>query len=104
MTTLNKYAAYGFLAALVAATPGMAFAERITGMIIGRDGMNMIVRTDNGKKVIALTDSTVIKGTSGLFAANVDVRPGEDLIPGLPVNVQAEDRGGTLTATSVRFK
>jgi outer membrane protein OmpA-like peptidoglycan-associated protein len=104
MTTVKKYAAFVALAALVAATPGLAFAERITGMIIGRDGANMIIRTDSGKQVVALTDSTVIKGTSGLFAANVDVRPGEDLIPGLPVNIQAEDRGGTLTATSVRFK
>jgi OmpA-OmpF porin, OOP family len=91
-------------AILFAATPGLAFAERITGMIIGRDGSNMIIRTDQGKKVVLLTDSTVIKGTSGLFAANVERPPAEDLIPGLPVNIQAEDRGGTLTATSVRFK
>jgi outer membrane protein OmpA-like peptidoglycan-associated protein len=104
MTTVKKYAAYGVLAVVVATTPGLAFAEQIKGMIIGRDGMNMILRTDSGKKVVALTDSTVIKGTSGMFAANVDTHPGENLIPGLPVNIQAEDRGGVLTATSVRFK
>jgi outer membrane protein OmpA-like peptidoglycan-associated protein len=104
MAGAKKYAVYVAVGALVALTPCLAFAERITGMIIGRDGVNMIVRTASGKQVIALTDSTVIKGTSGMFAANVDVHPGEDLIPGLPVNIQAEDRGGVLTATSVRFK
>ena len=71
-------------AMLIAATPGLAFAERITGMIIGRDGPNMIIRTDQGKQVVALTDSTVIKGTSGLFAANVERPPAEDLIPACP--------------------
>ena len=103
MKTLTKtLVAVTAIGVVLIATPGLA--ETIKGMIIGRDGSNMIIRTDKGKQVVALTDSTEIKGTSGLFAANVDVHPGENLIPGLPVNIQAEDQGGKLTATSVRFK
>jgi outer membrane protein OmpA-like peptidoglycan-associated protein len=90
------------LAALLLATPGLA--AQIEGMIIGRDGDNMIVRTDTGKETIALTETTDVKAISGALGLGRDTKLVTDLIPGLPVKVDTEDTGGRLTATAVRFK
>jgi outer membrane protein OmpA-like peptidoglycan-associated protein len=104
MNSKLKLAGTATFAALLLATSGLAAAATVEGMIIGRDGSNMIVRTDTGKETIALTDTTDVKAISGALGLGRDTKLVTDLIPGLPVKVDTEESGGMLTATAVRFK
>lgn len=102
--TAKSIASLALVSALCVAAPGLAAAEQIKGMIIGRDGENMIVRTDSGSQTIALTESTDVKAITGALGAGRSTRLVADLIPGLPVTVDTANEGGRLTATAVRFK
>ena len=80
---------------VVAAT---AFAQKtsVKGLIVGRDGANVIIKSQDGNQVIAaLDDSTkvqAIKGKLGLRRSDLGFTA---LVPGLPVDVEAASPEGS---------
>lgn len=102
--TLKQMSSAAAVGVVLAAVPLLAAAATVEGMIIARNGSDMIVRTDTGTQTIALTDSTDVKAISGALGLGRDTKLVTDLIPGLPVKVDTEEGGGKLTATAVRFK
>ena len=95
---------------LAVATIALAFANcaaaqsQIQGVIIGRNGANMTVQTqDMGNVVVTLSDNTQVIEPEGLFRKkHLELTA---LIPGLPVKVKGSYNGqNQLVADSVEFK
>ena len=100
----------GLATFLVLVLAGSAWAQEkeIKGLIVGRDGPNVMIRledaTPNVTVTVTLDDSTkvqAIKGKLGLRKSDMGFTA---LIPGLPVEVKAEESNGQLVAKSVKFK
>lgn len=81
-------------------TPG----PELKGFISARSGSRMQVMTADGTRtVVAITDATKIKGSSGLFGGNGKVGP-ESLLNGLPVTVKTRQWSGGLLASEITFR
>jgi len=93
--------------ALMLTVAGTAFGQKtsIKGLIVGRDGANVIIKSQEGNQVtVTLDDSTkvqAIKGKLGLRRSDLGFTA---LVPGLPVDVDAEGPPNQLVAKSVKFK
>jgi outer membrane protein OmpA-like peptidoglycan-associated protein len=97
----------GLASALMLAVAGTAFGQKqtIKGLITGRNGENVIIKTQDGNTVtVTLDDSTKIEAAKGKFGVRRSDMGMTALIPGLPVEVQAEQSGSTLLAKTVKFK
>jgi outer membrane protein OmpA-like peptidoglycan-associated protein len=79
-------------------------ATKVKGLIVGRDGPNMIVKTEMAQVTFALSDDTKVESIKGVFGLRKDTLALTDLVPGLPVEVEGSQIGGQLTATKVKFK
>jgi len=93
--------------ALMLAFTGIAFGQKTTvkGLITGRDGPNVNIKTKEGNTVtVTLDDSTkvqAIKGKLGLRRSDMGFTA---LVPGLPIEVEASGAPNQLVAKSVKFK
>jgi len=97
----------GITTALMLAVAGTAFGQKqtIKGLITGRNGENVIIKTQDGNTVtVTLDDSTKIEAAKGKFGVRRSDMGMTALIPGLAVEVQAEQSGSQLMARSVKFR
>ncbi len=85
---------------------GVAAAQNLQGVINGRSGATMTLRTqDAGTVVVVLTPSTEVDEVEGLFKARKKEMGLTALIPGLPVQVQGSyNAQNQLVADTVKFK
>jgi len=79
--------------------------QKISGVIQGRDGENMRVRTeDNSVVVVDLTDQTKVEMKKGLFHLSHKKMDVTSLVPGLRVEANGEGNAqGQLVASKVVF-
>lgn len=98
----------GLTAALMLIVVGTALGQetKVKGLIVGRDGPNVIIKNQEGNNNVTVTldDSTkvqMVKGKLGLRREDLGFTA---LIPGLLVDVKAESVGDQLVARSVKFK
>ena len=99
----------GFTATLILAVVGAAGGDdtqKFNGIIVGRDGPNMIIRHQNADitTTVTLDDSTkvqAIKGALGLRRSDMGFTA---LIPGLPVSVETVSSNGQTIAKTVKFR
>ena len=87
---------------------GLAFGAsgkkvKINGMITGRDGENLTLRTTKGQAnvVVTLTDETKVQTPKGLFRHSEQAVTA--LLPGLKVEVEGTGDESRVTANTVRF-
>jgi OmpA-OmpF porin, OOP family len=86
---------------------GVALGQNTTikGLIVGRDGAMVNIKSQEGNTVsVTLDDSTkveAIKGKLGLRRSDLGLTA---LVPGLPVEVKAEGPANQLVAKTIRFK
>lgn len=84
---------------------GAAFAGDkvdVDGIITGRSGDSMTVKTSDGPKTVFLSDDTKTKDDRGLFGLDKQYMSNAVLIPGLKVKVDAKpDDQGRLVATVI---
>jgi OmpA-OmpF porin, OOP family len=102
-----RLAGLGLVGALLLAAPQIAAAAdlKIQGYITARDGAQMIVTAADGTNTtVTVTDSTDVKGIGGGLGMQRHDQDVTDLIPGLPVTVEAVQNGTELDAVAVRFK
>jgi OmpA-OmpF porin, OOP family len=98
----------GLTATLVLALVGTAWGDdtqKFKGMIVGRNGAQMMVKHQEADitTTVTLDDSTkvqAIKGRLGLRRSDMGFTA---LIPGLPVEVEVETSNGQTIAKSVKF-
>jgi OmpA-OmpF porin, OOP family len=85
---------------------GMAAGQNLQGVINGRSGATMTVRTQfSGNVVVLLTPSTEVDEVEGLLKARKKEMGVTALIPGLPVQVQGTyNAQNQLVANTVKFK
>lgn len=88
---------------------GLAYAqagqqETVKGLITGRTGDSMTVKTANGEQNVILTDATNIEIPEGVFHAR-HKHPGMTaLVPGLAVEIKGTmDNQNRLTAQTIKF-
>lgn len=98
----------GLTAALMLIVVGTALGQetKVKGLIVGRDGPNVIIKNQEGNNNVTVTldDSTkvqMVKGKLGLRREDLGFTA---LVPGLLVDVKAESVGDQLVARSVKFK
>jgi outer membrane protein OmpA-like peptidoglycan-associated protein len=97
----------GLMVALTVALAGTALAQKTTikGLITGRDGANVTIKTQDGNKVtVTLDDSTKVEAIKGKFGIRRSDMGLTALVPGLPVDVDAEGAPDQLVAKTVKFK
>lgn len=99
----------GLTVAVVLTIASSAFGQKqkIKGLIVGRDGPNVIVKNQNtgGYVTVTLNDSTKVKVVKGKFGLRKSDMSFAALIPGLQVEVEAEPNvDGQLIATKVKFR
>ena len=94
--------------ALMALTCARATAQDVTvqGIIIGRSGANMILKTaDAPKLVVVMNDDTQAKEVEGRLGMRKKELGITALVPGLPVRVKGSyDAQNRLVANTVEFK
>jgi hypothetical protein len=80
--------------------------QDIKGVIVGRDGPNVIIKPEGvgGNVTVTLDDSTKVQAIKGKLGIRKSEMAFTALIPGLPVNVEAEGKEGQLVAKTVKFK
>jgi outer membrane protein OmpA-like peptidoglycan-associated protein len=85
---------------------GVASAQNVQGVINGRSGATMTLRTQgSGNVVVVLTPSTEVDEVQGLLKARRKEMSVAALIPGLPVQVQGSyNAQNQLVADTVKFK
>jgi outer membrane protein OmpA-like peptidoglycan-associated protein len=86
---------------------GAAFGQKTTikGLIVGRDGPNVIIKSQEGNTVtVALDDSTKVEAIKGRFGFRRSDMGLTALVPGLPVEVEATGSANPLTAVSIKFR
>jgi outer membrane protein OmpA-like peptidoglycan-associated protein len=92
-------------AALAISGPALAQdAEPFEGVIISHEGSTIVVRGDNGDTPVILTETTRIRGTSGVLGVRGEDHPATDLIRGLAVEITPVAGAAEVTAAEVRFK
>jgi outer membrane protein OmpA-like peptidoglycan-associated protein len=103
---VTDLALYGLTTALMLALSGNAWGQKTTikGMIVGRNGPDMIIRGPNGNVTVALNDLTKVEEVKGVFGIRHSELGMTALVPGLPVEVQGQQNGSQLVATTVKFK
>jgi OmpA-OmpF porin, OOP family len=86
------------------ATLGAQESTKLKGLIVARDGANMVVKSDTGNTTVTLSDDTKVEAVKGKFGLRRKTLELTDLVPGLPVEVQGVQNGSQFTASNVKFK
>ncbi len=85
--------------------PALVPGPEIRGVIAARNGNRIkVVTPDGAGTVIAISDSTRIKGGGGLFGTSSSKYSPDQLLNGLPVTVRTLQADGGLVAAQVTFK
>ncbi len=74
---------------------------KVKGMITGRTGDQLTIRTPDGDRNVSLTDDTVAQVPSGLFRHKETSMA--ELIPGLVVEVIGTQDGKSLVAKTIKY-
>ena len=77
---------------------------KIKGLIVGRDGDNMLLSSDRGKVTVTITQDTKVKLVKGLLGIRYETMGMAALIPGLRVQVEAEFSNNQYTAKTIKFR
>ena len=95
-----------YLAVLTLICAATAAAQNVQGVINGRSGATMTLRTQGGGNVVVvLTPSTEVDEVEGLLKTRKKEMGVTALIPGLPVQVQGSyNAQNQLVADTVKFK
>ncbi len=82
-----------------------AQSTQVQGIIDGRKGENMMVKSSDGTTVnVVLSDSTEVQEVEGGLHMRKKEMGLTALVPGLPVQVQGTYSGQNLNANTVKFK
>jgi outer membrane protein OmpA-like peptidoglycan-associated protein len=91
----------------LAAVPEGAVAQKptkISGVITGRNGADMMVRTTSGTTTVTLNDATKVEEKKGALKLKHSTMAATSLIPGLKVEVEGTSGpNNSLVATNVKF-
>jgi outer membrane protein OmpA-like peptidoglycan-associated protein len=100
----------GLTATLVLAVVGAAWGDNNTqkfkGVIVGRDGPNMMVKHQDADitTTVTLDDSTKVQAIKGKLGIRKSDMGFTALIPGLPVEVEVDSSSGQTIAKTVKFR
>ena len=77
---------------------------KIKGLIVNRDGDNMLLSSDRGKVTVTITDDTKVKLVKGVLGIRYETMGMAALIPGLRVQIDAEFSNNQYTAKTIKFR
>lgn len=86
-------------------TAGMTKGPKVEGIISARSGDQVQVTSANGNKtVVVVTSATKIKSSGGFLGMNSSKLASNQLLNGLPVEIDTLQGGGALVASSIDLK
>ena len=92
------------LAATMSSAP-LPKGPDVKGIISARNGDKVQVTTADGTRtIVAITDFTKVKASTGLFGIGRDTLAASALLNGLPVSVKTQQAGEALVASQINFK
>ena len=97
----------GLMCAAILAFAALAFpfdSTTIKGVIVGRAGADVVVRTQSGNVTVTLNDNTKVEVVKGVFGIRKEQMAMTALVPGLPVEIKTQETGGQTLALTVKFK
>jgi OOP family OmpA-OmpF porin len=94
----------GVVVVLCASSQAQAETVTIKGVIVSRDGDNMLLSSDRGKVTVTITQDTKVKLVKGMLGIRYETMGMAALIPGLRVEVKAEFSNNQYTAKTVKFR
>jgi outer membrane protein OmpA-like peptidoglycan-associated protein len=108
MTTTRRIALAALAAAAATAVvPAVAFGQEagvtVKGMILGRSGAQIKLRTPTGDMPVRILDSTKVESNAGVLGVRRQDRLPTELIPGLPITVTGMMQGEELIASEILF-
>jgi outer membrane protein OmpA-like peptidoglycan-associated protein len=104
LTTLQATLVFALTAPTFAGPVSLGQKADVDGVIVGRTGETMTVKTDTGNVVAVLTANTEVKAKKGKFGVLKEGAAATALIPGLKVEVKGVgDDKGRVIATRVQF-
>jgi OmpA-OmpF porin, OOP family len=83
--------------------PAHAAEVKIEGVIVSRDGDNLVVRSAAGNVNLTVNKATEIMQTLGLVGIRYETVTADSLIPGLSIKSEAESSGSQTVAKSIKF-
>jgi outer membrane protein OmpA-like peptidoglycan-associated protein len=89
---------------LAMGSSGLAADQEVQGMVVSRDGSNLVVRVNGTDRTFRLLETTKIEAAVGLFGASRETHSRSSLINGLAVQIEYVDNQGELDATEIMFK
>jgi outer membrane protein OmpA-like peptidoglycan-associated protein len=103
---ISSERSFGLLFALLVLASAVAAQTQVQGLITGRSGATMMVKTQDAETlVVALTPATQVDEVQGLFHLRRKEMGLTALIPGLPVQVRGTmNDNHQLVADTVKFK
>lgn len=94
----------GLMVLFVAIQAQAAGTLKIKGLIVSRDGDNMLLSSDRGKVTATITQDTKVKLVKGVLGIRYETMGMAALIPGLRVEVEAEFSNNQYIAKTVKFR
>jgi OmpA-OmpF porin, OOP family len=89
---------------LVTSPAGFAQNLKLQGIIAGRSGESLTLRTDSGDKTVTLIDGTRVGAVKGPFKLRRGHEGAAALVPGLRVEVKGHDNGqDQVIADDIKF-
>jgi outer membrane protein OmpA-like peptidoglycan-associated protein len=96
---------WAFAAVACASSPA-ALAQQETvlkGVILRRDGANILLRTNTGDVPVRMLDATKVESTAGVLGVRRQARLPTELIPGLPIQATGTLQGSEFVASAIAF-
>ena len=94
----------GAAAAAFFAAPVIAQMQEIQGIIVSNRNGQLVIKTPAGDQTIALAPDARIRSVSGALGGQKEVVPPSALIPGLPIQIEADASSGQLVARDIEYK
>lgn len=84
---------------------GLEAGPEIEGIIAGRTANRMIINAGNNSEAeVSLSQATRITGSGGFLGLNRTELTSDELLPGLPVEIETVNYAGGLIASRIKYK
>jgi outer membrane protein OmpA-like peptidoglycan-associated protein len=101
---LRRLVIAGVCLTALSASPVLAQAQELRGIVVTNQHGRMMIKTPHGDKTIVVPSGTRVRSISGPFSGNKEVVPLTAVIPGLPVIVDVDSSAGHLVAREIDYK
>ena len=94
----------GIAAAALCIAPAIAEMQKVSGIVVSNRNGALVIKTPNGDQTLQLAPSARIRSVSGALGGQKETVSPSALIPGLPIQIEADNSSGHLVAQDIEYK